>query len=232
MAEEFEVLCDFDGTIARVDTVDLLLERLADPMWRLLEEQWIRGEVSARECMARQIPLLRGGWPAIAEVLREVELRPSFAPFASWCRDQGLALRIASDGLDRVIEHLLARDDVRVDEVCASHLIERSDGALSLSFPQMRRPTLCGAELCKCSLFRDEADRPLRILIGDGRSDFCCAGRADVVFACSKLAVHCRQNDIPFVPFESFGAVRRWLEDRSATSRVRRIDSTPEALSG
>jgi 2-hydroxy-3-keto-5-methylthiopentenyl-1-phosphate phosphatase len=31
MEAPLEILCDFDGTIARIDTVDFLLDRFADP---------------------------------------------------------------------------------------------------------------------------------------------------------------------------------------------------------
>jgi len=34
-----EIICDFDGTVARPDTVDELLEALADPAWRAIEER-------------------------------------------------------------------------------------------------------------------------------------------------------------------------------------------------
>src|SRR5207248_206551 len=83
-----------DGTVARPDTVDELLEALAEPAWRAIEKQWQRGEIDSRECMARQIPLLRGGWNAIAQFLDErVVVHASFAPFARWCARRGLALR-------------------------------------------------------------------------------------------------------------------------------------------
>jgi 2-hydroxy-3-keto-5-methylthiopentenyl-1-phosphate phosphatase len=54
------------------------------------------------------------------------------------------------------------------------------------------------------------------VLIGDGRSDFCISRRVDLVVASSKLAIHCEQNDIPFVPFVGFDTVRRLLEKRHA----------------
>lgn len=211
MRGEFRILCDFDGTIAPVDTVDLLLERLADPSWRLLEEQWVRGEIGSRECMAEQIALIRGGWRGIERVLDEVEIAPTFAPFAAWCRSRGVPLFVASDGLDRVIAHLLARDGIQVDAVCASQLVESRDSRLSLRFPQMALPTCCGAEVCKCCFFPVTAPGEQRILIGDGRSDFCAAGQADVVFAFSSLSLHCGQNDIPFIPFTDFDGVRELL---------------------
>lgn len=218
MTSPIEVLCDFDGTIATVDTVDLLLERLADPAWRVLEEQWVQGEIGSRECMAGQIPLVRGGWRAIEALLAEVKLEPTFPAFAAWCREARVPLRVTSEGLDRVIHHLLARDGITVTEISACHLEERR-GRLSLSFPKTLADTHCGAALCKCSLFPTATPRPLRVLIGDGRSDFCCAARADVVFACSKLSLHCRQNDIPFVPFESFEGVRSAIAERLGPER-------------
>src|SRR5207248_575930 len=80
VATTMEIICDFDGTVARPDTVDELLEALADPAWRGIEERWRRGEIDSRECMARQVPLLRGGWTAIARFLDErVTVHPSFA---------------------------------------------------------------------------------------------------------------------------------------------------------
>jgi 2,3-diketo-5-methylthio-1-phosphopentane phosphatase len=227
MRAAIEILCDFDGTISPIDTVDLLLERLADPAWRLLEERWIRGDIGSRECMSGQIALVRGGWPAIEDVLAGVTLEPTFADFAVWCRQAGIRLDIVSEGLDRVIRHLLAREGIRVDRISASRLVEHPDGRLSLAPApaavmappdaiESSRDARCGAALCKCALFSSAVPRPLRVLVGDGRSDFCCAARADVVFARSTLAIHCRQNDIAFVPFDDFRTVRKRLEARIA----------------
>jgi 2-hydroxy-3-keto-5-methylthiopentenyl-1-phosphate phosphatase len=216
--DHVEILCDFDGTIAPVDTIDFLLERLADPSWRLLEDQWIRGEIGSRECMAAQIALVRGGWPAIRRALEEVRLDPAFAGFASWCRQSRIPLRVVSEGIEQVITFLFRREGVPIEEVWATRLVSRPDGRLALRFPPAGK-ALCGAGLCKCALFTTVEPRPLRVLIGDGRSDFCSSCRADLVFACSKLAIHCAQNDIPFLPFTGFDDVRRFLEDRGSVPR-------------
>src|SRR5262249_19148443 len=121
-----EIISDFDGTIARPDTVDQILEALADPAWRDVEESWERGEIDSRECMARQVPLIAGGWAAIERFLdRHVRLHPSFPDFADWCGRSGVPLVIASEGLDRVIHHLLDREGVTVPHVWASRLVER-----------------------------------------------------------------------------------------------------------
>jgi 2,3-diketo-5-methylthio-1-phosphopentane phosphatase len=211
METPIEVLCDFDGTVAREDTVDLLLERLADPAWRTLEERWVRGEIDSRECMAGQIPLIRGGWVAMRRILQDVRIDPTFARFASWCRRRGVRLRIVSGGIDRVIHHVLAREMIVVDEIWAPHLLEHAGGRLTLAFPPAGGRSRCGSAFCKCALFGGPAPRPLRILIGDGRSDFCCAHQADRVFARAQLLAHCRAHAIRVLPFGDFTGIRRHL---------------------
>jgi len=49
------VFFDFDGTIAPVDTTDLLLERFAAPDWRQIEDDWKAGRIGSRECLVRRI---------------------------------------------------------------------------------------------------------------------------------------------------------------------------------
>jgi len=208
-----EIVCDFDGTVARPDTIDQILEALADPAWRSIEERWERGEIDSRECMARQIPLIRGGWRAIARFLDErVSLDPSFAPFAAWCAARDLSLRIGSEGIEQVIRHLLGRDRVAVHAIWASRLRVARDGALALDFSHASGRTHCGAALCKCELFPRSPGRSIRLLVGDGRSDFCAAEHADVVFARAALLEHCRTKGIRAIAFESFETVRAFVE--------------------
>ena len=59
------IFCDFDGTISQIDVVDFLLNRLAGPSWNEIEAEWLRGEIGSKECLARQIPLIQGGWKAV-----------------------------------------------------------------------------------------------------------------------------------------------------------------------
>lgn len=222
-----QVYCDFDGTITRQDVVDLLLESLADPSWRELEERWESSEISSRECMARQIPLIRGGWAAIRLVLDQVEIDPTFVHFVSWCRANGIPVRIVSEGIDRVIHTLLEREQIRVDQVSASHLIEAPDGSLSLTFPGESDGSSCQAGLCKCRFFAEPRGGSTRVFIGDGRSDFCCATKPDLLFARSRLLDYCRRNHIECTAFEDFAAVTEALRALLPSRRVAAAGSKP-----
>lgn len=57
-AGPYSVICDFDGTVTPFDVTDAILERFARPAWKAIEDEWVRGGISARECMERQIPLI------------------------------------------------------------------------------------------------------------------------------------------------------------------------------
>jgi 2-hydroxy-3-keto-5-methylthiopentenyl-1-phosphate phosphatase len=76
---------------------------------------------------------------------------------------------------------------------------------------------------CKCA-FAEGQPRQLKILVGDGRSDFCLAGRADLVLAKNSLLKHCRAADLPHIAFDDFdhatALLAGWLAERVATPGV------------
>jgi len=221
------IYCDFDGTVTQDDVTDTLLTELADPNWRLIEAEWEQGLIGSRECLARQTPLIRGGWRAIEERLSFIALDQTFSAFGTWCTIQGIPLRIVSDGIDRVIEVLLARANIQVDAIYANHLVESPAGELSLTFPYPSTQPGCSAGLCKCGRMEDATDPPLRVVIGDGRSDVCWARRADWLFAKSWLLAHCRAEGVACIPFENFNTVRLGIARRLSRQRHLFRTATP-----
>lgn len=214
-----QIFCDFDGTVTRGDTVDLLLETLADDAWKEIESRWVRGEIGSRECMAMQVPMIRGGWNAVLDVLETVEFDNSFATFVNWCRLRNIPISIVSDGIDRVIQHLLDREKIRVDHIWANHLVETNEqGSLGLEFPKPWRRVVCPSGLCKCQVLDRAGTNPLKVVIGDGRSDFCWARNADILFAKDKLAKHCETNNISHLPYDNFVQIRVLLEELMSAS--------------
>jgi 2-hydroxy-3-keto-5-methylthiopentenyl-1-phosphate phosphatase len=207
------IFCDFDGTVTRGDTVDLLLETLAHPEWKVIEERWERGEIGSRECMSLQVPMIQGGWPAIARVLETVKVDNSFAAFVNWCKLRHIDISIVSDGIDKVITHLLKRENVSVERIWANQLVESKGDQLSLMSPKAGHRVVCPSGLCKCQVLDQAPAGTLKVVIGDGRSDFCWARNADVLFAKDKLAKHCQANGIAYLPYENFVQVRVALDE-------------------
>jgi 2,3-diketo-5-methylthio-1-phosphopentane phosphatase len=215
-------LVDFDGTISPTDTVDVLLERYADPEWTRVEERWVRGEITSRECMASQIALVRADRAELERYVRSVVIDPTFAEFMRTVRPFAEVV-VVSDGLDVTAQHALRGLDI---PVFANHLQFRESG-FALSFPYAEGACKVGSGVCKCEVARKaNAGRGLTtVLIGDGRSDFCLARSVDFVFAKGTLRSFCEAENIIHSPFETFAdvlpIVRRWA------AREREEDACP-----
>ena len=215
----FEVFADFDGTITTRDTLDVIMKELADPSYFVLEEQWVRGEIGSRACLEKQVPLLRGGWPAMEEMLSEMQIDPTFPDFSLWLKEMAVPLRVVSDGIDRIILHMLERAGLMqnglIEAVVSNCLQVQDDGRLSIEFPNSRAESGCWSGTCKCFALGKGAAEPAKslcVVIGDGLSDRCWAKNADILFAKGRLLHYCRENQIPCHPFQDFRDVRAGLE--------------------
>ena len=196
------VYVDFDGTIATVDTTDLLLSRFAAPEWQAVEEEWKAGRIGSRECMVRQIDLVRASPDELRAMCEEIEVDSGFAAFVDASRALGFPLTVVSDGLDLNVNTVLRRHGLELP-IRANHLRYLGDQRWSLTFPYARTECATLAGNCKCQFPAEDASE-VAILVGDGRSDFCVAGRVDFVLAKSSLLQHCRKTALNHMAFETF----------------------------
>lgn len=206
------IICDFDGTISRADTTDVVLERLADPAWRAIEDDWLAGKIPAAACMKAQIALIGGSASDLDAVLDTIELDPGFLAFVDWCAERRLPVGIVSDGVDHFIARILARHGLGHLPVVANRLAGAA-GAWELDQPWAREGCAAGSGVCKCAAAGAWSDAawPTTVFIGDGRSDFCLSGRADILFAKAALADYAAARSQPFIPFDTFDDVTRAL---------------------
>ena len=205
-----EIFCDFDGTISTTDTTDQMLMRFAEPAWALIEQDWTSGRISSAVCMREQIALIQASDEEMAIELDRVQLDHGFLDFVAWCAGHGLPLTIVSDGVDRFIHPVLARFGLSNLPV-VSNRMTGAEGARSLDQPWLRGDCAIGSGVCKCAVAGNASDGPY-VFIGDGRSDFCIAGRASILFAKSALADHAASTGLPYFPFDDFDDVRKQLE--------------------
>jgi 2-hydroxy-3-keto-5-methylthiopentenyl-1-phosphate phosphatase len=209
---QWQVACDFDGTIAVEDVTDSVLARFADPAWQEIEAEWKAGRIGSRECMARQVDLVRCHPVELDRHLDRIEIDPAFPSFVSYCRRQSIPLRVVSDGLDYVIRRILGRYGLGDLPIMANRLERLADGRYRLGFPHALDNCSAASGTCKCAaLKRPTSELRHTVLIGDGASDFCGATTADLVFAKDRLLAHCERRRLPYVPFADFAEVRRLL---------------------
>jgi 2-hydroxy-3-keto-5-methylthiopentenyl-1-phosphate phosphatase len=198
---------DFDGTIALEDTTDLLLDRRAEPAWLDVEQEWLAGRIGSRECLAQQAALIRATPEELDLALSDVSIDPDFVPFVASARRAGATMQIVSDGFDRCILPALRRTGVNLP-VTSNRLRHVGGDRWAAEFPAYSPHCNATSGVCKCEAAQT---RQTLVLIGDGRSDFCLASRADVVLAKGKLAAHCAEKNYQFTPINSFADVMEWL---------------------
>ena len=212
----YRVLLDFDGTVAPDDPTDRLLERFADPAWQRIEAEWQAGRITSCECMQAQAALLRATPDALDAAIGLVQLDPAFPRFVAFCRCRDIDVSIVSDGFDRVVEAALreARLPVRF---FANALQWQGGDRWRLALPHQRGDCRSGAANCKCA--HGAWGGGGSIVVGDGRSDFCMARRADYVIAKGALAEFCRAEGLPHAPFRRFEdatlRLAEWLDRQS-----------------
>ncbi|MEZ5853579.1 MAG: HAD-IB family phosphatase [Hyphomicrobiaceae bacterium] len=216
------VLVDFDGTIAAVDTTDLLLETFAAPGWEAIEDEWRRGQIGSRECMLRQIDLVRATPDEMDAFIAGLEIDPDFPGFVAMCAAEGVEIAVVSDGLDRTVGAVLARYGLDL-AYHANRLEWLGADRWRLGFPHARGDCQTLAGNCKCQ-FAAEATGAVRVVVGDGRSDFCVAGEVELVLAKGALAAHCRSSGLAHHEIQSFAEatplLRAWLDDTQAHVRM------------
>jgi 2-hydroxy-3-keto-5-methylthiopentenyl-1-phosphate phosphatase len=203
------VFLDFDGTVARRDVVDAILEAYAGREWLDIEDRWRSGLIGSRECLQAQMALVRASRRQVNALLDEIELDPGLLTLLKTCRLHGLAVHIVSDGFDYCARRLLNTADVQVRallegaELCASHLEpdgpEEPDGKMRwrIDFPFYPKTCAHGCATCKPAVMRAlNPSAALAIFVGDGLSDRYAITAADVVFAKDSLAAYCVENNV------------------------------------
>jgi 2,3-diketo-5-methylthio-1-phosphopentane phosphatase len=214
----WSVLCDFDGTISAGDVTDLLLEAFGGPGWREAEAEWLAGRIGSRACMQRQIACLDASVDELDAVIDGIGIDDDFADFAEAALMRGWELSIVSDGLDYAIRRILRRRRLPDLPVYANHLAQDGPRGWRLDFPYADAACAPASGLCKCAIARRARAAGRKVLlIGDGRSDFCVATRADLVFAKGRLATHCIANRLPHVPISGFADALRLMPALAAS---------------
>jgi 2,3-diketo-5-methylthio-1-phosphopentane phosphatase len=212
---------DFDGTIAPGDPTDTVFDRFCDPAWREIEREWQQGRCTGRDCMARQVDLLRATPEALDRLLRTFAIDPHFPGFVELCRRWRLQVVVVSDGMDRVVRQVLRTAGLDLP-FFANRLQWLGSDRWKLGFPHARADCAAALGNCKCSHRRQGGRGAIEIAVGDGRSDYCLARRAHVVLAKGQLAAHCRSESIPHWPIADFSdaaaALGGWLAGNARRS--------------
>jgi 2-hydroxy-3-keto-5-methylthiopentenyl-1-phosphate phosphatase len=220
------VFCDFDGTVALNDVGEQMFLHFGDGEAAKLGAQYLRREISGRECLSREIDLIQGvsidDWTAYIDT---VGIDPTFRDFSLFCNSKNIPLIIVSDGLDRYVGHILSRNGLNKIQFFANKLtMDQVDGTTryTVSFPYTDSECLqCGN--CKRNhLLTMSGEDDIIVYVGDGMSDSCPVHFADIVFAKGNLVKYCQKDNITYHEFKDFNDVQRRLESVLLSKRIKK----------
>ena len=214
------VVCDFDGTITTFDLGDRLCRRFVTASeWADIEARYRAGGQTLREILRSMFAPIRATDAELAAAALEVaQVRPGFAELVAACAGHAVPFVLASGGLDLYIDPVLRSvlpraHDAHVERRC--NLATPGAFGLDVVFPLDGQGCgLCGS--CKRVVVDELRARGVRtvVAVGDGVSDRCLVGTADVLFARGNLLDYARRRGVDALPWEDFHDVRRWLEGR------------------
>ena len=207
---------DFDGTITTEDVIDKILERFADPSWRLIEEEWAGGKIGSRECLIRQMELVSAPPGSFRSLVDAITIDPHFADFLRCAAARRIPVAIVSDGLTEVIQRVLQRALGAEPALLEGLPVFANRVRWDATGPRLvfdREPCAHGCANCKEAVMRANLTDGERVLfVGDGLSDRYAAAAADLVFAKNALLDYCREKGLSHMAYKDFSDIEKWLE--------------------
>lgn len=207
------VLTDFDDTAAQQNVAELLLNQFGHPSWQEVRNQFRAGKLTLKDYQEITFRNIQADLLTMQTYVKEkANLRPFFGELYQYCQGKDIPVAVVSQGLDFYIQALLEKEGFPQLPVYSVNTSFNGNG-----IEYHYRHTYPGEEHRGNSkgliVERYQQQGHHVIYIGDGRSDFEAAERADLVFAHSFLAQECQRQGIPYRDFRDFGDVLAVLRE-------------------
>ena len=220
MSRKLVLFCDFDGTITEKDNIVSIVRKFAQPEHEALRESLIEQILTQKITIQSGVGQLFQLIPSskrqeiVTYILGEAKIRPGFAEFVRFCREEGIEWLITSGGIDFFLEPLLAPFDLAgVPLFCNGS--DFSGERIRITWPH-HCDDQChnGCGMCKTTIIRryDPAEY-YRVIIGDSITDLAGAKICDYVIARSLLAEKAAELRLKHRTFATFHDVIDILQD-------------------
>ncbi|MCK5038302.1 MAG: MtnX-like HAD-IB family phosphatase [Thermoplasmata archaeon] len=225
MVSEYTVLCDFDGTITERDVAASIIKEFSTVDWKEIEDRYIAGTITSREELAEQFSHIDASEEMIFDLInKDMKLDPTFTYFRDFCKMNDIPITIVSEGLGFYIDHMFLAKGIDIP-TRANEGVFMENNTIQMKF--LTDPgnansgnagpgdVICGkCGNCKSSYLEEQKGKGKTVIyIGDGRSDFCPAKKADIVFAKKSLAIYLRSENVEHNPFNRFSDIVAMMEE-------------------
>ena len=208
-------LIDFDITISKRDSTDVLLENHNPEYKKVIREKYKNKEITMREFIKFGLESLKITKEEYIRTLSEnVTIDTTFIDFIK----SGMEFRIVSAGTRLNIQGSLLKYNINLkDEDIISNDISFEGNKITISNPFLDAEQYCGVD--KKELVRSYQKKGYKVyFVGDGPSDYRAIETADFSFIRkgTRAIKFCEENNIDFFEFDNFNEILEYyIKDKN-----------------
>ena len=212
-------LIDFDITISKKDSTDMLLET-HNPKYKIkLREQYKNKEISMREFVIFGLESLNITKEEYIKTLQDkVDIDVSFLDFIK----SGVEFRIVSAGTRLNIQGTLLKYNVVLEnEKIISNDINFEGKKITITNPFLDKEMYYGVDK-KEAVENFQRQRYKVIFVGDGPSDYRAVEVADFSFIRknTRAVNFCKENNIKFKEFDNFNEILSYYNEKEVSKNA------------
>jgi len=206
------ILSDFDGTITTRDTLVEILNAYAPSSWHKIEKSVTSGRMGSRVALRKEFSLFYISKRAyITFINKRIKIDPAFKSFLRFVRKKRIKFVILSGGFSLNIRTILKKYRLGKLPFYANKLVFKKD-SLEVRYPYPADGCRKCGHCKRYHVLKFKEKGYYIIYVGDSTTDRCPIKAADLVFAKWDLAKYCRKRKIPYIPYNTFGDVRDYLQ--------------------
>ncbi len=211
------IVSDFDGTITDIDTNDLIYFTFGGQPSYEIEKLIAQGKLGVKEGALQHFKRIRlTEHEFLSFIFQNARLDEGFKDFCEFISQKGIPLIVVSGGYINTISSFFKKEgiDSANIKIYANRLKFNGCHIEAVFFDESDE---CESGLGPCGNCKLRRLRELKtqyrtiIFIGDGTTDRCAAREADMVFAKGSLREYLTVQGIPYIPFNDFHDIRRFL---------------------
>ena len=213
----YAVVSDFDGTITKEDSNDLLVHTLGNDRNAQIEIDFCAGRMGNHEAMQLHFDAMRITAREYKDFISaNINIDEDFDDFLEYIRSRDIPFFVVSAGFRQGIEEVLGPKRLEGVEIFANDLLGQPHIAPVFAHAN----PACGKSFGPCGnckqmcidIIRKKVNRKI-IFIGDGLTDRCVMEKVNLLFAKHDLARYCDENALPYQPYQRFSDVTNYLKN-------------------
>ena len=211
-AQKLKIFTDFDGTITKIDSLNMVLDEFAISDWHSIENRVTAHELSEKEALQAEFDLVKIPLQkAIDFLVKNAAIDSTFRPFVKWCKSNKIELIVLSGGFKEFIDSIFNKGRINGLDVFSNSLYVNKNSWQVVQSELPKINNLCNH--CKTNHLVESQKNGYKVVyIGDGNTDRCPAETADIIFAKESLADYLRSKNKDFFEYQNFNDIQNILE--------------------